>query len=336
MQISSNTTSMEAGISVAVDKDGRDWCVVVVKGTFTIGNDGQADLAEEQEPLVYADVHHGDPGTTSMKYECDFAPFKPRADVIFNGHAYSSTGRPIQEVIVSLSVGALLKKHIKVIGDRHWEKGILGLRSSPPKAFLKMPLLFDRAFGGSDHSHSKPKHQGTELRNPVGVGFHKNSDSKTIKGEPLPNLEHPRYSIRKWSDTPPTVGFGIVGRNWQPRIKFAGTYDEQWMNKRFPFLPADFDEQYFLSAPVDQQVPYFKGGELVQCSNMTPEGKLVFTVPRVNVSILYRFRDRDVKAEPKIDTLVIEPDKHRVLLTWRTRVPVGRKLNALREVLANA
>ena len=38
MQISKNTTSMEAGISVAVDKKGRDLCVVVIKGTFVIGN----------------------------------------------------------------------------------------------------------------------------------------------------------------------------------------------------------------------------------------------------------------------------------------------------------
>jgi hypothetical protein len=31
MQITSNTTGMQAGITVAVDKEGRDFCVVIIK-----------------------------------------------------------------------------------------------------------------------------------------------------------------------------------------------------------------------------------------------------------------------------------------------------------------
>ncbi len=42
-----------------------------------------------------------------------------------------------------------------------------------------------------------------------------------------------------------------MSRNFPSRIKFAGTYDDKWKDERFPFLPQDFDEQYFLSAPVD-------------------------------------------------------------------------------------
>src|SRR5262249_42537571 len=56
MQINTNTTGMEAGLTVATDKDGRDHCVVVVKGTFAVGPDGECRLAELQEPLVVADV----------------------------------------------------------------------------------------------------------------------------------------------------------------------------------------------------------------------------------------------------------------------------------------
>ncbi|NOR24385.1 MAG: DUF2169 domain-containing protein, partial [Desulforhopalus sp.] len=64
MQITKNTIHMETGLTIAVDKDGRDHCVVVVKGTFEVGKEGNSTLAELQEPLVYADVHYGDPGTT--------------------------------------------------------------------------------------------------------------------------------------------------------------------------------------------------------------------------------------------------------------------------------
>jgi hypothetical protein len=322
---------MEAGLSVATDKEGRDYCVVVVKGTFAIGDDGQATLAQEQEPLVYADVHYGDPAETSMKYECDFARFKPQADIIVNGHAYSPTGKPVEAVDVALEVGTL-KKQIRVVGDRHWHKRLFGFRVSAPTPFIKMPLVYERAFGGSDHSHEQPQNHGTELRNPLGVGFCKNSDAKIIKGTPLPNLEHLDYPIRKWSDTPPPIGFGILGRNWEPRIKHAGTYDEQWQNERFPFLPEDFADLYFQSAPSDQQLPYLKGGEVVRCINMTPEGRFEFTVPTVEFSVEFQFQDREERVDPNLDTLIIEPDQQRLLLVWRAAIPVGPKLHALREV----
>ena len=101
---------MQAGLTISTDKDGRDHCVVVVKGTFIIGSDGKATAAEEQEPFVYADAHYGDPGTTSIKYECEFAPFKPRTDVLVNGHAYVPGGKPVKEVIASLEIGRAKKK----------------------------------------------------------------------------------------------------------------------------------------------------------------------------------------------------------------------------------
>ena len=164
---------------------------------------------------------------------------------------------------------------------------------------MKLPLVYDRAFGGSDHTHENPKKQGTEFRNPVGVGFHKNSDTKTINGTMLPNLEDPRHPVRKWSDMPEPMGFGHVGRGWQPRVKFAGTYDDQWLKDQFPFLPADFDPQYFQSAPSDQQVPYLQGGEVVRCTNMTSDGRpMVFAVPAITVPVAFRFRNREIHKNP--------------------------------------
>jgi hypothetical protein len=332
MQITGNTTGMPVELTVFTDKDGRDHYVVVVKGTFSIGPNGKATLAEKQEQLVYADVHYGDPGTTSIKYACDFAPFKPKTDIIVNGHAYSPSGKPVKEMMVGLEIGQV-KKHVRIIGDRVWTRGVFRLKPSQPVPFLKMPLSFDRAFGGSDCSHPKLKYQGTEMRNPVGVGFHKNPASKAIKGTPLPNIESPHDPIRKWFHTPPPTGFGHLGRGWQSRVKFAGTYDDRWLKERFPFLPEDFDPHYFQSAPTDQQVPYFRGDEVIRCTGMTPIGTFMFVVPTVEVPVVFRFRDREVQSEPKLDTLIIEPDERRILLTWRTSVPVGRKLNALQEIL---
>ncbi len=332
MQINTNTTGMEAGLTVATDKDGRDHCVVVVKGTFDVGDDGQPKPGEKQEPLVLTDVHHGDPASTSIKYECEFALFKPRADVIVNGQVYAPKGKPVQELTVALEIGST-RKEIRVVGDRRWERGILGFSASEPVPFLTMPLAYERAFGGSDQTHQNPKHHGTELRNTIGVGFHKNPDPETIEGQPLPNLEHPRKPMRTWSDTPPPVGYGSVGRNWQPRLKFAGTYDERWRDERFPFLPEDFDPQYFQSAPVDQQVSHFEGDEVIRCINMTAEEVFKVHVPRFDLPLVYRFRDRDVATAPRLDTVIVEPDRSRVLAIWRASLPLGRKIHALREVV---
>lgn len=332
MQISKNSTSMQAGLTVAVDKNGRDLCVVVLKGTFLVENDGKVRLADEQEPFVYADKHYGEPGTTSIKYECDFAPFKPMADVIINGRAFSPSGRPATELAVILELG-FLKKQVKIIGDRLWEKTVTGLQPSTPAPFLEMPLQFERAFGGSDHSHPDPKYQGTEMRNPVGTGFHKNPDKHVIEGTSLPNIEYFGHTLRGWSDTPPPAGFGTIGRGWQPRIGFAGTYNDKWLEEKFPFLPDDFDHHYFQSVPQDQQVPFFQGGEQVRCTNMTTDGSFSFIVPKHELPIVYRFRDREVVVQPNLDTLLIEPDQHRFIVLWRAAIPIGRKLNALREII---
>jgi hypothetical protein len=334
MQINTNTTGMEAGLTVATDKNGRDHCVVVVKGTFVVGRNGEVNPAEKQEPLVATDVHYGDPGVTSVKYECEFAMFKPRADVIVNGEAVAPDGRPVRDLTVTLEIGTT-RKAIRVVGDRRWERGILGITAPEPAPFLTMPLVYERAFGGSDHSHPSPRYHGSEVRNLVGVGFHRNSDPETIEGQPLPNLEHLRHPMRVWSDTAPPVGFGSISRNWQPRLKHAGTYDERWMKERLPFLPRDFDEQYFLSAPPDQQVPFLRGGEGVRCLNMTPEGVFEFRVPSFDVPILFvfRFPEREIPASPNLDTLIVEPALRRFQAIWRANVPLGRKLNALREVI---
>lgn len=332
MQINTNTTGMSAGLTVSTDKDGRDHCIVVVKGTFIVEGDGRLEPAEIQEPLVSCDEHYGDPATTGIKYECEYAPFKPRADVIINGQAHAKDGKPVTEMTVAVEIGSM-RKEVRVVGDRRWEAGVFGFRPTEPTSFVSMPLTFERAFGGSDNSHPDPKYHGAELRNLVGVGFRKNPAVEAVEGTPLPNLEHPRHPMRGWGDVIPPIGFGVVGRGWQPRIKFAGTYDKKWRDEKFPFLPADFDTRYFLSSPADQQVPHFQGDEVVRCRNMSPDGIFEFAVPRMDVPITFRFRDRDVSGTPALDTLIVEPDQRRFLAIWRASTPLGRKLNALREVV---
>ena len=132
---------------------------------------------------------------------------------------------------------------------------------------------------------------------------------------------------------PAPVGFGVVGRSWQPRLRHAGTYDARWVKERLPFFPEDFDEHYFLGAPEDQQLPRLRGGEAIRCTHMTPDGSFMARVPQVDVPATFRFRDRDVDVSATLDTIILEPSRRRLLALWRTCVRLGKKLNALQAVM---
>lgn len=330
MQITTNSTRMPAALFVAPDKDGRDHCVVVVKGTFAIDEAGEPRLAEVQAPLAYVDEHWGDPATTSVRYECDFALYKPCTDILVSAMAFAPRGKPVERLMVGVEFAGV-RKELLVIGDRYWFMGAAGMRISQPAPFVTMPITFDRAFGGIDDS--RPGETAAELRNLVGRGFWKHAERRHIEGHPLPNIEDPLMPLRSPGDTPPPAGFGVVGRGWQPRIRHAGTYDQRWREEKFPFLPDDFDPRYFQSAPVDQQVSGLQGGETIRCTNMTPEGVLETKIPREEVPVEFVFRDRKEHALGRLDTALLEPHERRMIITWRASVRLGRKPSALREVI---
>ena len=83
---------------MAIDKTGRERLVAVAKGTYGIPShpDREPTLLEEQVPLVLTDVFTGEPGFSAPLHEIDFAPRKPRCDVLLNGSAYAAGGRPIE------------------------------------------------------------------------------------------------------------------------------------------------------------------------------------------------------------------------------------------------
>ena len=60
------------------------------------------------------------------------------------------------------------------------------------------------------------------------------------------------------------------------------------MQGRCPRLPEDWDPRSLLCSPADQRPEgHLRGGEPVELENLTPGGKLSFTLPKV-----YLFRTR--------------------------------------------
>jgi hypothetical protein len=170
------------------------------------------------------------------------------------------------------------------------------------------------------------------MRNLVGVGFHLNGDKRTVVGTALPNIEKTEDRMQNWSDKPEPIGFGPVGRGWQPRISFAGTYNQQWMDETLPFVPEDFDDRYFQSAPLDQQLRDLSAGAMFRCQNMSEGSQFIARLPLLHVPVRFLFEDRIESMTVSPDTLILEPSFKRVILLGRTSVRLPRKFTVLREI----
>jgi hypothetical protein len=300
----------------SLDEQCRPLLVPIAKGTFRVSARGGCELADQQLPLQLAGECFGaDPATSSYRYEPDVAFHKPATDVVFIGHAHAP--RPgTREMLVDVSVAGL-RRQLLVSGDRVWFRA-LGLPTiSEPQPFERLPLVYERAFGGWDRSHPDPEQHRVELRNPVGRGFRSQGlDDGTL----LPNLEDPRDRIRNPGDTPAPVGVGFTAPHWQPRARLAGSYDERWQKERSPLLPHDFDRRFFNAASPGLVAPgYLRGDERVSLTGMTPEGTLTFSLPGVASPqvLVARRRGGDVQLPLVLDTVIIEPDDGRIMLLWR-------------------
>lgn len=321
---------VQAGVAFATDKHGVEHLVAVAKATYHVEPDGTCSLAEAQAPLISEDQFYGEPGLSSVRYETDFSSRKSKTDLILIGHACATQGRETDVVDVAVQVGTV-RKVVRVFGDRTWKASPAGYFASKPAPFAKLPLRYERAFGGADRNHPDENKHAFEERNLVGVGFHK-SNHAGVAGSPLPNLENPKHLISSPFDQPAPVGFGFVCRNWLPRRRYAGTYDAKWLDEEFPFLAADFDERFFQGAPEDQWCGPLHGGEQVGVAGATPAGMWAFTIPapRVGVSIVSQRGEEN--HQPVLDTLILEPDDERVMLVWRVCTPLKVKASRLEEV----
>lgn len=305
------------------DEDGRDLLTVVVKATYAIRPDAPLTLADEQVPVDLAGTYYGDPAVSSARFEPEVAFVKPATDVVLIGHAYPDR-LGARQMDVGFQVGDV-RKTIRVFGDRRWVSRLGGVRPGDPSPIERVPLMWERAFGGLDWMAVDPSEHGMERRNPVGVGYRKTVKGAHIEGAPLPNLEDPRALIGDPTDTPPPAGFGFIGPHWEPRAHYAGTYDEAWQQARMPLLPTDFDRRFFNAAPPGQIASGFLvGDEPVVIANAATVPWLKFRLPgepppRITV---VQQAGSDRSPEARLDTVILDTDAMQVLLLWRAHVPI--------------
>ena len=327
-----NVTGFPASWTMGFQRDGRELLIVMVKVTYSLPPTGQeAQLAPKQVPLIEADQFAGEPGLSAPLYETDYAHRKPACDVLLVGSAYAPAGRRVTRMQVGMKVGRVVKQ-FAVVGARVWRKGVIGITASEPQPFELLPITYDCAFGGTDRTQAERGRTDTFLANPVGKGYWRHTDR--IDGQLLPNTEQIDRPVEKHDGDYLPMAFSPIGRNWLPRMKFAGTYDQAWIENTAPLWPDDFEERYFQAAPPDQTMPYPKGGEEVVLRNLSPDGERAFRLPDRRVPMTFiPHKGRDANREASLDTIVLEPDQQRFPLTWRVSLPLGRSVFDVKETV---
>jgi hypothetical protein len=322
-----NTTPFQGMIYLMPDPDGVDTLFTVVKATFALGE--RLSVAGQQLPVTWADEYYGEPGKSSIKQPSDVSLIKPGTDVLLQGSAHAPAGRPTAQMDVSLTAGPL-RKTVRVFGERIWERSGPGHTISSPVPFQAMPLLWERAFGGTDSTGSELY---AEARNPVGTGYRAKDGRKALDGLRLPNVEDPDALISSWKQTPPPAGFAPTCAHWQPRQSYAGSYDERWQRQRAPYLPQDFDSRFLQLSPPGLVAPgYLEAGTTVEVRGVTPSGLLRFQLPPLRVAVTYVLDHTPHVRPAHLDTVLIRPDESWLVLVWRTALQCDKKALRVNEV----
>ncbi len=352
-----NRTPHAASQFDMVDQLGAAFHVVVARMGYTLGPcgaDGVASLLPmaRQSPLATEDRHLHDDTQAGTVQESDFAPYKPRCDVIVNGVAHAPRGQAMPQFLVNLKVRSekktLIDKTLQVCGERAFrKKAILTrlaqacarittaglLRPNPwhlsaPEPFLQLPLHYAYAYGGQcriEADDCNAAQHDSSQANPLGRGFvrHWYLDGKHIDEVPAPRITQPSQpctAAQFWQgaggeELPAPAGLAVIGRGWLPRRALAGSIaaKDRWDADEIPTLPEDFDFAYWNSTPPDQQCPYLAGLEQFTLTNLCRHDHSSARIdPRGNTVLRF--------ALPQQVMCLLLADKNDQLLVWRLAI----------------
>lgn len=289
-------------ISRAQREPPKAYFFVAALGYFDLLDPSDFDLDTKMWPMVAAAL-----GSTPI----DLGMPKPRGEVLVVGDAAAPGGNPVTQMRVEFAVGPV-RKSMTVLGDRHWEltrDGPVFTRALP---FTRMPLTWDRAFGGPEFP-----------ANPLGTGHA--ARAALAEGRPvrLPNIEDASDLILDVEQAPRPVGCGYVDIMAPLRQRFAGTYDAEWLQRHHPGHAVDFDWAFYNAAPPDQWAPgFFSGDESIRLAGMHPDHPLIQSrLPGMRVRAFLNL-ERDggrvlTETEMRCETVVLFPGQLKGVVIYR-------------------
>lgn len=335
-----NTTGVPAELTVSSlgpDEEGRDVRLgsLALKATLDVDRDGLMTLAADPLPVQDAEL----PCELGVLPR-DLLPPRPEAvELMVLGAAHGPGGRPVREMIVALEVGER-RWELAVTGERRWGRGADGgWTLSEPAPFQRMPLRWERAFGGTAEvwiDDASPVDVSHPL-NPGGRGFDPTplaeGLARTLGCPPsyprvrydwaAPNVEHPARRVRRpdaatapycWAPMPIELGLRTTAVSaslpeLDPSTEAAVGEVRGVATKQDPYL-------WF--AHPDLRVPSLPPGTPVALEGLSPEGPLRFPWPGLGWEVDYTLGGRRGTRRLLLQTVLLFPEQRRVAATFRT------------------
>jgi hypothetical protein len=213
--------------------------------------------------------------------------------------------------------------------------------SDPAPITGPVPLRYDHTFGGRDAVTGE-----VERHNPIGRGFA--SDPQRLDGALGPQLETAQAGLQPDGAAkvaaaagvatahPSSATFAPVPASWEPRTSRGGTHDMAWAKNRAPVRPRDFDRMHFswAAAGLHSAAP-LAGDEPVEVGGVLEEGVWRFRLPSYGLAFESERDGVRTSHDAHLDGFLIDSDKRRVELTWRTSIPLPRKWELLSRIFVS-
>ncbi|OAJ93041.1 DUF2169 family type VI secretion system accessory protein [Vibrio bivalvicida] len=282
------------------DEQGNEVWVVVGKRTWQLDGSGWCELEQSE---VFDDPQYlGDPGFSAMKVDHEFAYTKKNTDVLVFGKARSYAKKPVIYQECRVLIDGHIDKTLSIHGDRIWVEHGGSVTLSKPIPFVEKDIDYSCAIGG-------------DIRNRLGGGI-AGSTEELLK-QKVPSVFYPK---EEWSATSSKIrvaGFGPLPPFFEARQKLAGTFDENWVENRKPLLPIDFSQQFYQSAPQDQQCKgHLAGGERLMMSGFCHDDTISFRIPKDRYVAVAKFQDETYQAPMSIYSLFINTEDKTISMSY--------------------
>ncbi len=242
---------------------------------------------------------------------------KPRGEVLVVGEAAAPGGAPVTQMAVEFAVGPV-RKRLTVFGDRHWEMSADGPVFTRPLPFERMPLVWERAYGGPEFP-----------ANPMGTGHAAHAALAEGRRVRLPNIEEPANLILDVEHSPHPAGMTYLDVMVSARQRYTGTYDDAWLKHHHPGHAVDFDWAFYNTAPADQWAPgFFTGDERIRIVGMHPDHPVINSrLPGMRVCGFVNL-ERDgtrilTETEMRCETVVLFPGQLKGVVVYRSGCEVA-------------
>jgi hypothetical protein len=318
-----NQTPVVADVRVAtLEGTKHRYGLLVAKATYQVAPDGSTKiddqapfpLFDEDEPTDFGVMPHDDVPRRDRKLE-----------VIVLGQAHG-TGRG--QMLVELAVGNY-RQSVLVSGDRVWASTS---QYTEPRAFETMPMTWARAYGGSaecwidaesviDLEHQMNKYgrgfDAAKLAEDVGKAFTSPVGYPRLRPDHvrlLPNLEHPRTPIQRWSDEPRPYCWATLPTDIGAHMQRA--HDFMAHHKR-GLSQQDMLTMVYHRAHPDWIIDIPPIDTIVALSGMTAGPRFAFRIPRLRLLADYELGERTGVRELEPQMLLLLPEQSRFYIVYR-------------------